>query len=285
MQRIGRVNRIGSSAEYIYVYNFIPSAQVNDEIQLVNKAYTKLQSFHTMFGEDSKIYNQDEQVEHYDLNAQVNGEESVFEKYIYQLKQYKELNPERYDYLSALEESTSTALPNTGGKAYMLVKTPRMKGLYVEVDSELNAKIISTLEMLEAFENNESSCGLLPNNWQEICDAATDRVKDYFIRFNTHRNNDQKIRAYDIIQRLYNDANITPLGQKLLQKAKKKVRDGNTDIIKKIIRIDNELSQQDTLFNLSQEDIEAILKRELEKLLSQAEQRIGTPEVYLALQK
>lgn len=285
MQRIGRVNRIGSSAEYIYVYNFIPSAQVNDEIQLVNKAYTKLQSFHTMFGEDSKIYNQDEQVEHYDLNAQVNGEESVFEKYIYRLKQYKELNPERYDYLSALEEGTSTALPNTGGKAYMLVKTPRMKGLYVEVDSELNAKIISTLEMLEAFENNESSCGLLPNNWQEICDAATDRVKDYFIRFNTHRNNDQKIRAYDIIQRLYNDANITPLGQKLLQKAKKKVRDGNTDIIKKIIRIDNELSQQDTLFNLSQEDIEAILKRELEKLLSQAEQRIGTPEVYLALQK
>lgn len=47
----------------------MPSAQGNAQIQLVQKAYTKLQSFHTLFGEDSQIYTEDEEVMHYDLNS------------------------------------------------------------------------------------------------------------------------------------------------------------------------------------------------------------------------
>jgi superfamily II DNA/RNA helicase len=50
MQRIGRVNRIGSRAENIYVYNFYPSSQGDAQIQLVDTALRKLQSFHTAFG-------------------------------------------------------------------------------------------------------------------------------------------------------------------------------------------------------------------------------------------
>ena len=56
MQRIGRVNRIGSRAEKIYVYNYYPSAHGDDQIHLVNNALRKLQAFHTAFGEDNKIF-------------------------------------------------------------------------------------------------------------------------------------------------------------------------------------------------------------------------------------
>ncbi|GIV43105.1 MAG: hypothetical protein KatS3mg035_0228 [Bacteroidia bacterium] len=56
MQRIGRVNRIGSKAEQIFVYNFYPSAHGDKQIQLVNNALRKLQAFHTAFGEDNKIF-------------------------------------------------------------------------------------------------------------------------------------------------------------------------------------------------------------------------------------
>ena len=56
MQRIGRVNRIGSRAKQIFVYNFYPSAHGDEQIKLVNNALRKLQSFHTAFGEDNKIF-------------------------------------------------------------------------------------------------------------------------------------------------------------------------------------------------------------------------------------
>jgi len=47
MQRIGRVNRIGSRADRIYVYNYYPSAYGDAQIHLVNNALRKLQAFHT----------------------------------------------------------------------------------------------------------------------------------------------------------------------------------------------------------------------------------------------
>ena len=60
MQRIGRVNRIGSAAGIIYNYVFYPSRQGNQEIKLNQIALSKIQTFHTTFGEDNQIYSTDE---------------------------------------------------------------------------------------------------------------------------------------------------------------------------------------------------------------------------------
>ena len=62
MQRIGRVNRIGTKANKIFVYNFFPTAQSNDLIKLNEKALKKLQGFHSAFSEDSKVYSEEEQL-------------------------------------------------------------------------------------------------------------------------------------------------------------------------------------------------------------------------------
>ena len=60
MQRIGRVNRIGSKAGIIYNYVFYPSRQGNKEIKLNQIALSKIQTFHTTFGEDNQIYSTEE---------------------------------------------------------------------------------------------------------------------------------------------------------------------------------------------------------------------------------
>ncbi|KGN86496.1 helicase-related protein [Porphyromonas gulae] len=60
MQRIGRVNRIGSVAPSIYNYMFYPSQQGDKEIQLYKNALVKLQGFHSAFGEDAQIYSKEE---------------------------------------------------------------------------------------------------------------------------------------------------------------------------------------------------------------------------------
>ena len=67
MQRIGRVNRIGSVAKYIYNYMFYPSDPGNKEIKLYENALAKLQGFHSAFGEDVKIYSKDEIVQQFKM--------------------------------------------------------------------------------------------------------------------------------------------------------------------------------------------------------------------------
>ncbi len=60
MQRIGRVNRIGSKSETIYNYVFYPSRQGNEQINLKQISLSKIQTFHTTFGEDNQIYSTEE---------------------------------------------------------------------------------------------------------------------------------------------------------------------------------------------------------------------------------
>ena len=67
MQRIGRVNRIGSVADFIYNYMFYPSQPGNQAINLYHNALVKLQGFHSAFGEDAQIYSLEEIVKQFKL--------------------------------------------------------------------------------------------------------------------------------------------------------------------------------------------------------------------------
>lgn len=67
MQRIGRVNRIGSTAGSIHNYMFYPSQQGDKEIRLYKNALVKLQGFHSAFGEDAQVYSREEIVRQFRL--------------------------------------------------------------------------------------------------------------------------------------------------------------------------------------------------------------------------
>lgn len=67
MQRIGRVNRIGTTAPAIHIFNFHPTARVDSHIEIQKKAIFKLQAFHSALGEDSQIYSPDEEVDNFGL--------------------------------------------------------------------------------------------------------------------------------------------------------------------------------------------------------------------------
>jgi len=97
MQRIGRVNRIGSTAKKIYVFNFFPTAKVENDIELRKKAILKLQAFHSALGEDSQIYSDEEIVESFGLFDKTAHEEKDEKlKILLELRKFKEENPERF---------------------------------------------------------------------------------------------------------------------------------------------------------------------------------------------
>ena len=95
MQRIGRVNRIGSTAKEVHIFNFFPTAKVNNDIELEKKAKMKLFAFHAALGEDSQIYSTDENPESFglfDKNADEERDEKL--RYLMWLRQLKEDNPD-----------------------------------------------------------------------------------------------------------------------------------------------------------------------------------------------
>jgi len=103
MQRIGRVNRIGSRAEQIFVYNFYPSAHVDEQIKLVNNALRKLQSFHTAFGEDNKIFSLlEEKGDGALFGNKIQKEESEILNYLNELRDFKKKYPKRFIEISKI---------------------------------------------------------------------------------------------------------------------------------------------------------------------------------------
>ena len=79
MQRVGRINRVGTEHEQIYVFNFFPTKQSNQQMPLKDRILEKLQAFHDTLGEDYKYLSDEEVVSPQklfeDLNADLNGNE------------------------------------------------------------------------------------------------------------------------------------------------------------------------------------------------------------------
>ena len=97
MQRIGRVNRIGSVAPNIHIFNFYPTAKVNNDIELEKKAIMKLQAFHSALGEDSEIFSPDEEIQSFGL-FEKNVDEDKDERlaYLMELRKFKSENPQEF---------------------------------------------------------------------------------------------------------------------------------------------------------------------------------------------
>lgn len=97
MQRIGRVNRIGTPSDKIYIYNFFPTSRTDSEIELNKKAYMKLQAFHSALGEDSQIYSDNEEFGTFGLFEQVPEEEKDERlEFLNYLRQFRNENPDLY---------------------------------------------------------------------------------------------------------------------------------------------------------------------------------------------
>lgn len=289
MQRIGRVNRIGSEQDHVYVYNFMPSAEGDREIKLVQKAHTKLQSFHTLFGEDSQIFSEQEEVVHYKLNTMVNGEESPLEKYVYELKQYKDAHPERYQQIMDTTDGLHLATTaRDGGSAYFLVQTPRMSGMFVGVECEGGeGHPLSVSEGLEAFRCSEAAvAATLPAGWDKLCREACRVLTAELASVRLFRGNSQKAtEAKGAIIELKRQQAMSAESKKLLNAADRLVRHGNHDIVKAVLRLDKAVREQNLLIPYTQEEFDEYLRTTIAGIVATAQEKHGEPFVFIGTYK
>lgn len=150
MQRIGRVNRIGSLAQYIYNYLFYPSRQGDKEIQLYKNALVKLQGFHSAFGEDAQIYSKEEIVKEFQMFD--NNVKDYIDKKIELLREVRDLynnDRELYHKIKALPMK-SRAMRDIGkhnGKSVIFVSSNIKTEFYLATSTN-----IETIDFLEAVE-------------------------------------------------------------------------------------------------------------------------------------
>ena len=155
MQRIGRINRIGTKARTIYIYNFFPTEKVEDDIQLQRKAMVKLQAFHSALGEDSQIYSTDEQVESFGLfDKKPQGDADVNERlqYLMEIRKFREESPDEFQRIKNLPLKIRNAVKNrerqNGTISYLRNKKHHA---FYEVDQESKLKELSFLQAVPIF--------------------------------------------------------------------------------------------------------------------------------------
>lgn len=161
MQRIGRVNRIGSASKSIYNYVFYPSREGNREINLNQIAVSKIQTFHSIFGEDNQIYSQNEIL---DRNLSKLFDETLKEQkkdfnqeipYYEELRSLYQTNRMEYNRIAKLSlrsrtgrESRTVDGVTLSGDTLVFLKTNFRKVFFLVSE---NAEEISMLEALKYF--------------------------------------------------------------------------------------------------------------------------------------
>lgn len=290
MQRIGRVNRIGSREPVVYVYNFMPSAQGDRQINLVKKAHTKLQSFHVLFGEDSKIFTNAETVVHYEHRKPWEEQESPSQQYVYELKQYKSSHPLRYEEIASTSEGWEIAQCEEG-TAYFFVKAAHASLLPIKIthdeDTSYHSTVMAWMEVLEEMRPSEAAQRVeLPAIWPTLREEATHAYVQHFVRISKMRAGGNRDKALGVISQLYNAPHISAASKKLLKEARKIVDKGNQDLIRQFLYIDKELNNEmESLFELTQETIDKVLSETIQKLVERNQKQQGTANILLATLK
>ena len=67
LQRVGRVNRVGTEHNKIHVFNFFPTAQSDAHLGLEANIKAKIQAFHDTLGEDARYLSDEEQITTHEL--------------------------------------------------------------------------------------------------------------------------------------------------------------------------------------------------------------------------
>lgn len=165
MQRIGRVNRIGSKSNTIYNYVFYPSEQGNKQIKLNQIALSKIQTFHTTFGEDNQIYSTDEIIDRDIDKLFKEGIKQEQENRNLELPFYEELrslflqNHKEYKRIERLSLRSRTGREprevdgvTLSGDTMVFLKTNFRKIFYLVNDEE--TRELSVLDALNYFKAN-----------------------------------------------------------------------------------------------------------------------------------
>ncbi len=170
MQRVGRINRVGTQFEEINVFNFFPTSKSNKHLSLKDNIINKIKSFHKTFGEDSKFLTEEEEVDSYkflgeklytELNKNLSPEEEALEEseleYLQLLRRIRDEDESLFYKVKTLPKKARSGkkTDNLEKSVISFIKDGELKRTYIS-NSNYNTKELGFSDAVKIFKCEKS---------------------------------------------------------------------------------------------------------------------------------
>jgi superfamily II DNA/RNA helicase len=196
MQRVGRINRIGTQFPVLHSYNFFPTTQGDSRIALTEAARTKIAAFIALLGNDARLLDHDENIEThgyfetFGLESHTTGDESHAKSelfYLNKIKNIKENDNELYQRILAIRKRVSSARQTKPGQQIRALSYIR----HGELDRFWISDDTAAAREADFFE----IVGLLHAEPTEQRTSLNDRV--YYALLDQHKDEERKVRELE----------------------------------------------------------------------------------------
>ena len=150
LQRVGRVNRLGTTFPDIFIYNFFPTTQSDEHLGLELNITNKIQMFHDILGEDAKYLSDGEEIGSQELFDTLNNkkaysgedEETDSElKYLEMIRKIRDKNPELFERIKKLPKKARSGFKTNIENDAQLVsffRLGKLKKFYQNTENKSN---------------------------------------------------------------------------------------------------------------------------------------------------
>lgn len=186
IQRVGRVDRIGSKHEYIHVYNFLPDPKIEQHLRLEEIVRSKINEIHKVIGEDHSVLVQTEKLNENDMYVIYKNDISILDR-----EDGNPLEPTEFEQLLTNIRINNTVLWDELRKIPNGVrssKNPRSGKLllacsvgsahagtitkYYTIDHKKNIKAIDSRTALSLLKSTDKSTPTLPDDYDIMLSAG-----------------------------------------------------------------------------------------------------------------
>lgn len=168
MQRVGRVQRLGTKFTNVYIYNFFPTAPIEENIQLKSLAENKIAMFIELLGNDSQLLTE-EPIKSYDdfFSIISTDDEEVVDdelRYLREIRDIRDNNPELFKRIEELPIKARVARKSKSNDKYLITLIRKDKFKKVFKSTSNVAVEIDFFEAIKELRANEDEKTFLVDN-------------------------------------------------------------------------------------------------------------------------
>jgi superfamily II DNA/RNA helicase len=150
LQRVGRVNRLGSTFSDVFIYNFFPTTHSDEHLGLEINITNKIQMFHDILGEDAKYLSDGEEFGSQELFNTLNNKKSYSGedeegdselKYLEMMRKIRDENPDLFEKIKKLPKKARSGFQKENIDIEQLVtffRIGKLKKFYLNQSGKSN---------------------------------------------------------------------------------------------------------------------------------------------------
>lgn len=198
MQRVGRVQRVGSKFKEVFIYNFFPTVEINEGIGLEEAAEAKINAFIQMLGADAKLLTEEETITGHELFEKLNSRKTIIGEeeeedselsYLSKLREIRDENPELFNKIKNLPKKTRSAKKSEKDGLLTFVRKGKLKKIYFNDKNEITElDLFKAADLLECKPDTPRETirkdfyNLLGSNKVEFQNIFDEEQKEYTLK-------------------------------------------------------------------------------------------------------